>query len=96
MPNFNSYRAAKEKVCEFEVLYTHAPGYCTTITAIPQRRWDVDETGNMSESYRCIREMVVTLLDQLPQEQRNLLLDLCNDLYPRDTYSVVDGGVVYD
>lgn len=50
----------------------------------------------MSESYRCIREMVVTLLDQLPQEQRNLLLDLCNDLYPRDTYSVVDGGVVYD
>lgn len=96
MPNFNSYRAAKEKVCEFEVLYTHAPGYCTTITAIPQRRWDVEETGNMSESYRCIREMVVTLLDQLPQEQRKLLLDLCNDLYPRDTYRVVDGGVVYD
>ena len=92
MPNFSSYRANKEKVCEFEVLYTHAPGYCTTITAIPQRRWDVDETGNMSESYRCIREMVVTLLDQLPQEQRDNVLDLCNDLYPRDTYRAAESG----
>ena len=62
---------------EMDVIYSHFPGVSTAITAVPKGQWD-----DKKETYECVKEMVLTRFEQLPEAQQGKLLAMCNDLIP--------------